>query len=35
VRTGIVAMRRGKSSATASTAANDEGVAEEDVSHSV
>jgi acetolactate synthase-1/3 small subunit len=35
VRTGIVAMRRGKSSATGLTAANDEDVAEEDVSHSV
>jgi acetolactate synthase-1/3 small subunit len=36
VRTGIVAMRRGKSSSTvSSTAATDQDVAEEDVSHSV
>lgn len=36
VRTGIVAMRRGKSSSTASsTTATDQDVAEEDVSHSV
>ena len=36
VRTGIVAMRRGKSSSTVSSAAaTDEDVAEEDVSHSV
>jgi len=36
VRTGIVAMRRGKSSSTVnSTTAADQGVAEEDVSHSV
>jgi len=34
VRTGIVAMRRGKSSVP-STASADHGVAEEDVSHSV
>jgi acetolactate synthase I/III small subunit len=36
VRTGIVAMRRGKSSSTVnSTTATDQDVAEEDVSHSV
>jgi len=36
VRTGIVAMRRGKSSSTvSSTTATDQDVAEEDVSHSV
>jgi acetolactate synthase-1/3 small subunit len=36
VRTGIVAMRRGKSSSTVSSATpTDEDVAEEDVSHSV
>jgi acetolactate synthase-1/3 small subunit len=35
VRTGIVAMRRGKSSAAGSAAGPDEEVAEEDVSHSV
>ena len=36
VRTGIVAMRRGKSSSTvSSTTAADQDVAEEDVSHSV
>jgi acetolactate synthase-1/3 small subunit len=35
VRTGIVAMRRGKSSAAGSTSSTDEDVAEEDVSHSV
>jgi acetolactate synthase I/III small subunit len=36
VRTGIVAMRRGKSSATAASATGtDQQVAEEDVSHSV
>jgi hypothetical protein len=35
VRTGIVAMRRGKSSAAGSTSGTDEDVAEEDVSHSV
>lgn len=35
VRTGIVAMRRGKSSPAGSTTGPDEGVAEEDVSHSV
>jgi acetolactate synthase-1/3 small subunit len=36
VRTGIVAMRRGTSSSTASsTTATDQDVAEEDVSHSV
>ena len=35
VRTGIVAMRRGKSSTLGSTTGPDEGVAEEDVSHSV
>src|ERR1700736_3052298 len=35
VRTGIVAMRRGKPSAAGSTAGPDEEVAEEDVSHSV
>jgi acetolactate synthase I/III small subunit len=35
VRTGIVAMRRGKSSTLGSTTGPDEGVTEEDVSHSV
>ena len=35
VRTGQVAMRRGKSSAAGSTTATDQDVAEEDVSHSV
>src|ERR1700694_1780261 len=35
VRTGIVAMRRGKSSTLNSNTGPDEGVAEEDVSHSV
>jgi acetolactate synthase-1/3 small subunit len=35
VRTGIVAMRRGKPSAAVSTTGADQGVAEEDVSHSV
>jgi acetolactate synthase-1/3 small subunit len=35
VRTGIVAMRRGKISAVASTTAPDQDGAEEDVSHSV
>jgi acetolactate synthase-1/3 small subunit len=35
VRTGIVAMRRGKSSATAAAATMDGDVAEEDVSQSV
>jgi acetolactate synthase-1/3 small subunit len=35
VRTGIVAMRRGKTSTVSSTTATDQDVAEEDVSHSV
>src|ERR1017187_6817899 len=35
VRTGIVAMRRGKASAAGSTTGTDQDVAEEDVSHSV
>src|ERR1700722_3464643 len=35
VRTGIVAMRRGKSSTLGSTTEPDEGVTEQDVSHSV
>jgi hypothetical protein len=35
VRTGIVAMRRGKSSTTGSVTGPDQDVAEEDVSHSV
>jgi hypothetical protein len=35
VRTGIVAMRRGKSAAGNITTAEDQDVEEEDVSHSV